>query len=115
MKSVNEFELHLKKEGLSKNTVSAYLFAINYFRANYELNLESILEYKGYLIEKFKPKTVNLRIQAINSYLKFIGKEDLCLRALKIQQKNFLENVISYADYLFLKKALKKEENEPTP
>lgn len=111
MKSVNEFELHLKKEGLSKNTVSAYLFAINYFRANYELNLESILEYKGYLIEKFKPKTVNLRIQAINSYLKFIGKEDLCLRALKIQQKNFLENVISYADYLFLKKALKKEEN----
>lgn len=111
MEKINEFELHLKKLGLSKNTIQAYLFAVRYFTSNYEVSLESVLEYKGYLIEKFKPKTVNLRIQALNGYLKFIGENDLCLKALKIQQKNFLEDVISYADYLFLKQKLKKNGN----
>ena len=41
-------------------------------------------------------------------YLKFLGKESLQLKAVKVQQKNFLENVISNADYDFLKKQLKK-------
>lgn len=111
MEHIDEFELHLKKIGLSKNTVHSYLYAVNYFAANYDLSLESLLEYKGYLMEKFKPKTVNLRIQALNCYLKFIGESDLCLKALKIQQKNFLEDVISYADYLFIKHKLKKDNN----
>lgn len=111
MEHIEDFRVNLKKIGLSKNTIQAYLFAVNYFNNNYELNLEGLLEYKGYLIEKFKPKTVNLRIQALNCYLKFIGKSELCLKALKIQQKNFLEDVISYADYLFLKRKLKSDDN----
>lgn len=59
-------------------------------------------------MEFFKPKTVNLRIQAINKYLDYIGKDKLRLSAVKIQQKTFLENVVSNADYTFLKKQLKK-------
>lgn len=59
-------------------------------------------------MEFFKPKTVNLRIQAMNKYL---GKEKLRLKAVKVQQKNFLKNVISNADYNFLKKQLKKDGN----
>ena len=55
-------------------------------------------------MEFFKPKTVNLRIQAINKYLDYIGKDKLRLSAVKIQQKTFLENVVSNADYTFLKK-----------
>ncbi len=112
MQKIKEFELHLKKEGLSENTIKSYLYTVNYFHNNYKLELEDLLEYKGYLIEKFKPKTVNLRIQAVNSYLKFLGKSDLCLKALKIQSKNFLEDVISHADYLFLKKKLKSDGNK---
>jgi len=111
MGQIEEFEVHLKKLGLSINTIHSYLFAVNYFSDNYELSLEALLEYKGYLMEKFKPKTVNLRIQALNSYLKFIEESGLCLKALKIQQKNFLEDVISYADYLFLKRKLKNDSN----
>ena len=62
-------------------------------------------------MEFFKPKTVNLRIQAINNYLEFLGKDKLKLKAVKVQQKNFLENVISNADYNFLKKQLKNDGN----
>jgi site-specific recombinase XerD len=69
------------------------------------------LAYKGYLIEYFKPKTVNLRIQAINKYLDHLGKPKLKLKAVKLQQKSFLENVISNSDYRFLKSSLKKDGN----
>ena len=45
-----------------------------------------------------------MRIQAINTYLKYLKKEHLRLSLLKLQQKNFLENVISEADYEYFKK-----------
>ena len=62
-------------------------------------------------MEYYKPKTVNLRIQGINKYLCFIGKKTLQLKFVKVQQKNFLENVISNADYQFLKAKLKADGN----
>lgn len=106
------FEDYLKKENLSEHTIEVYLWTIDYFTANYDaLTKDNLLAYKGYLIEYFKPKTVNLRIQAINKYLEYAGKEKLRLSAVKIQQKSFLENVVSNADYKFLKNQLKKDDN----
>ena len=106
------FENYLKKENLSEHTIIAYLWTVKYFNNNYDgVTKDNLLAYKGYLMEYFKPKTVNLRIQAINKYLEHIGKEKLRLSAVKIQQKNFLENVVSNADYKFLKKELKKDGN----
>ncbi len=60
-------------------------------------------------MEHFKPQTINLRLQAINKYLEFIHKSELKLKFVKVQQKNFLENVISDADYRFLKRKLKSD------
>ncbi len=106
------FENYLKKDNLSAHTISAYLWTVEYFNNNYDgVTKDNLLAYKGYLMEYFKPKTVNLRIQAINKYLEFLEKEKLRLSAVKIQQKNFLENVVSNADYKFLKKQLKKDDN----
>ena len=39
------------------------------------------------------------------------GKSRLRLKSVKVQQRSYLENVISNADYVFLKNKLKKEEN----
>ena len=106
------FENYLKKEDLSKHTIEVYIWTIEYYNKNYDsLAKENLLAYKGYLMEYFKPKTVNLRIQAINKYLSFLNKTELKLSAVKIQQKNFLENVVSNADYNFFKKQLKKDYN----
>ena len=69
-----------------------------YFQQYEEVTKKNLLSFKGYLIEKYKPKTVNLRIQAINKYLEFVGKDKLKLNAIKLQQKTFLENVISDCD-----------------
>jgi len=102
------FESFLRKINLSENTITSYLWTINYYRTHYEDFLKrNLLTYKGYLIERYKPQTVNLRIQAINKYLEFIKKRSLQLKFIKVQQKNFLENVISDADYRFFKRKLK--------
>ncbi len=97
---------------MAKNTVTAYLYAVKeYNKRHKELNKRNLLIYKTYLIESYKPKTVNLRIQAINKYLEYMGKQKLRLKSVKVQQRSYLENVITNADYIFLKKKLKKEDN----
>ena len=112
MKTQNTFEEYLRKGNLSENTITSYLWTVDFYNAHYDgVNKENLLAYKGFLMEFFKPKTVNLRIQGINKYLEYLHKERLQLKAVKVQQKNFLENVISNADYKFLKKQLKKDGN----
>ena len=104
---VTKFETFLRRLDLAKNTVSSYVWTVNYFERTYkEFNKKNLLAYKGYLVENFKPQTVNLRLQAINKYLEFIKQDKLKLRFIKVQQKNFLEKVISKADYKFLKSSL---------
>lgn len=112
MKTQQTFEEYLRKNNLSGNTLDAYLWTVDFYHSHYDgVTKENLLAYKGYLMEFFKPKTVNLRIQAMNKYLTYLGKDKLHLKAVKIQQKNFLENVISNADYNFLKNQLKKDGN----
>lgn len=107
---IKKFESFLVKSDLAKNTVTSYLWTVNHFVANYgEFNKENLLAYKGFLVEHFKPQTINLRLQGVNKYLEFIKKERLKLKFVKVQQKNFLENVISDADYKFLKSKLKND------
>ncbi|MFI3297830.1 MAG: tyrosine-type recombinase/integrase [bacterium] len=107
-----DFEKHLKQLNMSANTVASYLFAVKFYVLTYgDVSKQNLMSYKGYLIETYKPKTVNLRIQAMNKYLEFLKKDKLKLKAVKIQQKTFLENVISNADYNFLKTSLKQDGN----
>ena len=109
---VTTFETALKESQMAENTITAYLYAVNDFYGKYKsLSKKNLLLYKTYLIEHFKPKTVNLRIQALNKFLEHIGKPKLRLKSVKVQQRTYLENVISQADYIFLKKKLKQEEN----
>lgn len=104
------FERHLRETSLSENTVSSYLFAVKQYGEQYgEINKKNLRQYKVWLIENYKPKTVNLRLRAINCYLEFIGKEKLKLPFVRVQQKAFLENVISEADYEYFKTCLKKD------
>lgn len=109
---IEEFERHLREINLSENTISAYLYAVNQFNGMYgEVTQKKLKAYKVWLIEHFKPQTVNLRLRAVNCYLESIGKEKWHLTFVKVQQKAFLENVISQADYEYFKKRLKEDRN----
>ena len=107
----NKFERHLRETNLSENTISSYMFAIKQFSEQYdEATRKNLRDYKVWLIESYKPKTVNLRLRAINCYLESEGKEKWKMPFVRVQQKAFLENVISEADYEYFKNSLKKDD-----
>lgn len=107
---IKEFERHLRGTNLSENTISSYLFAIKQFSDQYdEVTLKNLRAYKVWLIESYKPKTVNLRLRAMNCYLESIGKDKWKQPFVRVQQKAFLENVISEADYEYFKNCLKRD------
>jgi len=108
---IDLFEKYLKGTNLAENTIKAYLFALRQYSKKWEdINKRNLREYKVYLIECYKPKTVNLRLRAINCYLECIGKKNLKVQFVKVQQKAFLENVISEADYEYFKNCLKHDD-----
>ncbi len=107
---MDNFKNFLIRQNLAPNTISAYLVAVRDFFSKYdEITKKNLLLFKTYLIENYKSKSVNLKIQAINRYLDFIKKPELKLKYVKIQQQLFLENVISDADYTYFKNRLKKD------
>lgn len=111
MMEKEKFERHLKGTNLSENTISSYMFAIKQYGEQYDdVTQKKLREYKVWLIENYKPKTVNLRLRAINCYLECVGKEKWKLPFVRVQQKAFLENVISEADYEYFKSCLKNDD-----
>lgn len=108
---IEEFERHLRGTNLSENTISSYLFAIRQYNSQYDgITKKNLRAYKVWLIENYKPKTVNLRLRAINCYLESIGKESWKMPFVRVQQKAFLENVVSEADYEYFKTCLKRDD-----
>lgn len=109
------FKKYLEEKDFTKNTISNYLFTLKQYKKLFglkKITKKNLQDYKIWLIENFKPKTVNLRICGINSYLEFIKQDKLKLSSVKVQQKSFLENVISEADYEYFKNSLFNDNNK---
>lgn len=104
-----QFKQFLVHSNLSKNTARAYVSVINhYFKMFTNLDKHSLLEFKEYCLENYQPSTINSYVNAINKFLEFRKLEKLKIKRVKIQQKIFLENVISNEDYEYFKTKLKK-------
>lgn len=87
---IEEFERHLRGTNLSENTVTSYLFAVRQFGERHDaVTKRNLKEHKAWLIEQYKPKTVNLRIRAINCYLESIGKDSSPLFPASVCKKLF--------------------------
>ena len=87
---IEEFERHLRGTNLSENTISSYLFALRQYSSQYDgITKKNLRAYKVWLIENYKPKTVNLRLRAINCYLESIGKESWKCRLYECNRKPF--------------------------
>lgn len=97
---LQNYEKYLIKEEMSDNTVKAYLWTVSYFLDTYSsVTRSNLLKYKEYLKHTYKPQTVNTRIYAMNKFLIYLNKRNLLLKTVKIQQRTFLDNVISNAEY----------------
>ena len=109
---ISSFEKALKSQKRTHNTIRLYTFAVSqFYRLHERLSPDNLQKYKLYLIEHYMPRTVNIRICGINAYLDFLGKKNLQMNPVKLQQKPYLENVISQPDYEFFRECLLKDGN----
>ena len=92
---------------MSERTITAYCYALKQFYGLYsQLTDKNLQLYKVFLIERYKPQTVNLRLRAMNCFVRY-RESSLCpVSMVHVQQKGFLEQIISQADYEFLKQRL---------
>lgn len=105
------FQTYLEFHNKSPNTIRAYLFTARQFFELYpSITPENLLLYKCYLIDRYKPQTVNLRIRAINCLMEYLKLPYAKLIMIKHRKHAFLENVISSADYEYLKTCLLQDD-----
>lgn len=105
------FGQFLKARNMAANTISVYQYAVRQFYVmHHALSTADLQLYKIYLLEHYKPQTVNLRIRAINCYMEYLDRGNEHLSMIKIQQKMYLDCIISQADYEYLKRRLWEDE-----
>ena len=101
------FRDYLTSKNMSANTICVYCYAVRqFFRIYEELTVATLQLYKVYLLEHYKPQTVNLRIRALNCYMEYLNHKEPKITMIKIQQKMYLDRIISQADYEYLKHRL---------
>lgn len=107
VRGLDLFILHLKERNLSANTICVYRFAVEQFYRLYpQLTPRNLQLYKVYLLEHYKPQTVNLRIRALNCFVEDRKLTSPPIPMIRIQQKTYLDKIISQADYEYLKQRL---------
>lgn len=104
---------------ISTNTLKAYKNAINKFicfllqKDIKSVDKSVMISYRKYLDEiSESANSKNLWIIALNKYLKWLNKSELCLHQIKVQKKFYSEYNLSLSDYKRLLRISKKENRE---
>ena len=136
---ISDFGIYLEKQGHAAITIRVYSCSVRLFFSHYNsLSVEHLQSYRRWLLECYKPSTVNTRILGMNRFLDFMQNRGLLdnekanfqspisaptdslritptghyrLRPIREQKHTYLDTVISQKDYDRLKRRLKKDEN----
>ena len=114
---LTSYIVYLEQEERSCATRNQYRRDISYFLAFWgeeELAKETLLNYKERLEEKYQPASVNAKLVALNGFFTFIGRRDLHLKLLKIQNKAYCsaDKLLTKAEYMRLVQAAEKRQNK---
>lgn len=94
MDQIDNYEMLLKSQERSESTIIKYLYEARCFTeylGENSLTKEVVIAYKKKLTEAYKPRSVNCKIVAVNSFLRFIGRGDCLVKTLKIQNQTYME------------------------
>ena len=117
-KILGKFRESLVMAEKAAGTVEKYLRDVSGFMryaGNEALSKELLIGYKSRLLEeKYAPRSVNGIISSLNSLLAFLGRSDLCLKTLKIQQQIYCreEKELTRPEYERLILAARKRRNQ---
>ena len=95
---------YLHEQEKSQSTINSYkreLFSLQMYKDQYPLTKEKLIAYKAILTNQYTPSTCNVAIAAINSFLRFVGREDLAIKPLRVQKQIFenQDKELSKKDY----------------
>ena len=107
----------LKEDEKSKHTVEKYMRDVRCFQCfAEERGIDKVLtiEYKAFLEKEYATVSANSMIAALNSFLRFVGWEDCCIKQFKVQKKAYCsENEeLTKAEYLSLVRTADDKRNE---
>lgn len=116
-KLINTFETYLFDEEKSEATLEKYIRDIRAFLlwlCDRGVDKQTVLEYKAYLTQNYKPASVNSVLSSLNSFFTYNEWYDCKVRSLKIQKQIFAskEKELTKAEYERLLDAAKSKKNE---
>ena len=114
MQRIHAFREYLIQEEKGELTVEKYTQDARRFLCwlgNRELTKQEVLVYKSELISRYVITSVNSKLSSVNCFLKYIGREDFCVKTVKQQRRTFLseEKELSKEEYSRLVEAAKKK------
>lgn len=90
--TIKQYEEFLRLEEKSAGTIKKYtVLAKDFltFAGQKTITKELTLAYKEKLKEASVPTGVNVKLSALNGFLRFLGKPECCVKTLRIQQELF--------------------------
>ena len=117
IKKFKEFQLFLTDEEKSVATIEKYMRDLRCFAefaGTAEISKQTVLEYKNKLGSSYAVASANSMIAALNSFLRFCGWHDLCVKQFKVQREAYCseEKELTRAEYLRLLDAANANHNE---
>lgn len=108
----------LSEEEKSAATIKKYVSDVADFlqfaEGGEDISKEIVIAYKQKLIAEYAVATVNTKIASINGYLKYIGRHECTVKALKVQREAFRseERELTKDEYYRLLEAAKESGNQ---
>lgn len=117
---LENYEHYLRENEKSMGTITKYLRDVRVLsdwleNTGNDISKENLLRWRHHLQEQgLVPRTVNAMLSAVNSYLRYLGREECCVRFLKVQRRMFRDNGkdLTREEYTRLLKAAEEQGRE---
>ncbi len=116
-KMITNFETELRNDEKSGNTIEKYLRDVGCFATFAReciIDKALVLEYKAQLEKDYALASANSMLAAINSFFKFVGWYDCCVKQFKVQRKTYCseESELTKQEYIALVRTAEHKKNE---
>ena len=115
--TINSFKNHLIENEKATATIEKYMRDIHLFveyATDKPLDKPLVLEYKTSLEQTYAIRSANSMLAALNSFFRFLGWSDLCVKQFKVQKETYCseEKELTKAEYTALVRTAERKKNE---
>ena len=108
---LNAFHKYLIQHNMSPNTITAYIYSVRHFFTYFgQLNSNNCQPIQSIPLRPLSAPDSQHAHPRSELFLKIPGISDYRIRALRLQQKKYTDYIISQADYEYLKRRLREDE-----